>query len=583
MQTKHHPPHIPDMLLAASPLVLAVVLYGFTVGLPFFRDDLIIVPLLERVSVLDVWLRPSGIFDFYRPSAFTAWKLLSRFGGPDPALFHWVNVLAFGMCGVLAGQAVRAVGLRSRWAAAAIGWMVILWPFRFAAVVWVWAVFHGVGGVGLLMCLVGLLRYVRGAGAGWLLVAYGSAFVGVFSLESGFVLAGLASVFAVLVGKWRRRAVLAAIPAASIAGLYLIAWASLPDDSGGLDIPDAVLPRVMNLAQGLAYPLGAALARVTPPITPTEQHSLIALTLLGPLAALVLLRGRARWLGLGAVLWYVLAALPSALLLTTDYVLGAPRLSFLASIGAAAMWGAVAVDGRWRLVRWLGCGYILAAVIVGGVFLRAKRADFIRLADYSRALMTYQETLTATDAPRTMLMNAPFGLVPYERTFLSGAEGALIMQRQFHYNNFVAVNARVPSGEGIFASTRFTGHLLQQREDAFFTPFGAEEVSGAALYEDLLETDRVLMTDFIGDGDFVAVMTGGVLRERPESEPRVTFDDGRVMLYDARATITSSHSTWTNSFTASGVACHHVRSTSRLPFALIVARASYNITRPSSN
>lgn len=221
------------LLWASSPLLLAVGLYGYVVYLPFFLDDGLLFEIILRPpnSPLswEIW-GGSMTFAYYRPLVFTIWEInQSLMGGGrfDPVGLHWLNLMLYGMTGVLLGEFVRRMA--KIWAipyrytlGGLVGIIYVIFPFNYNAVMWVASMFHiasAFGAVLALWCVAGYLSpippspfphrvekgsenhsYVDlapspfygkrvGGEVTWLLGAWIGVFIATFSHENGVLLA----------------------------------------------------------------------------------------------------------------------------------------------------------------------------------------------------------------------------------------------------------------------------------------------------------------------------------------------------------------------------------------------------------
>ncbi|MBN1565709.1 MAG: hypothetical protein JXA10_17830 [Anaerolineae bacterium] len=232
-----------NLLLISLPLGLALLVYGYTLRLPLFLDDGPNFWLVETINGIEQW-EGSSAFPYYRPVAFSIWKLSQAImGGHHAAFLHLLNVLVFGATGVITGVIARRLvaveGQRHLTAESAknaeqnkdvgaglqtgppsdlphvwgrkqrrgfsgtlvgliAGCFVILVPFSYQAVTLISGLFHLTLALGFVLCIWFALRWLDGdpgdtAGASWinLILCWISAFLGVFSHENGPMLAPL--------------------------------------------------------------------------------------------------------------------------------------------------------------------------------------------------------------------------------------------------------------------------------------------------------------------------------------------------------------------------------------------------------
>ncbi len=216
--------------------MLAMVLYGYTVRLPFFLDDGPNFWFLDHINGLQQWGGSLG-FPYYRTIAFTLWKLAwAMLGGRyDPALMHLLNVFCFGLAGVLVGLLASRLAppeFNKRFGLLA-GLSVVLFPFSYQAVTLVSGLFHLTLLLGFAISLWAAMHWLDARGGRLALVlCWLGAFFGVFSHENGPLLLPLAIGMVVLVygvrSLVRSRTLLVIVPVGVISLLYLFLWATLP-------------------------------------------------------------------------------------------------------------------------------------------------------------------------------------------------------------------------------------------------------------------------------------------------------------------------------------------------------------------
>ena len=95
--TRRFSPHILTHPAVASGLIaltLTALLYGDTLALPLFSDDLVQIPWLESISWGELWSSPSP-YGYYRPLWYSLWRVWGTlFGGLHPFGLHLLNVIA---------------------------------------------------------------------------------------------------------------------------------------------------------------------------------------------------------------------------------------------------------------------------------------------------------------------------------------------------------------------------------------------------------------------------------------------------------------------------------------------------------
>lgn len=491
-------------LLYAAPLILALLLYGYALRLPYFLDD---GPHFQILGQTDGWEHWGDFapFPFYRPLTFTVWKAFEWvFGGYPAPLLHAVNVLAFGLSGVLVGQIARRLTPAPLHPTAAViaGSGFVLFPFSYQGVAMVAAAFHLTLTLGLVLALHLAFRWLDAAHQAPPLALYLAAFVALFSHETGVLIALLlpAGMLAIRPHP-QRRWLWVVLPVWLLASIYLIAWAAFSPNEDTNTLSSDLPAALASLLQGLAYPL-AALLRPLVTSNDAEPLTIIGAVNLGvALVAGVALalssphrRRIARALGFGLV-WYLLGILPAALLLDPGYVLGQTRLALFASAGGAIFWaGSLATLLHHRFTAplallWLGLGLTIS---VG--FLSDRRADFERLATWNAdavALLRAQDVLSTG----AVLLNAPMNLTPLQadRRFLIGTEGVLWTDPSIDYSQQFWMNSGLEIRDVTTASHPAT---LRAVGIAYTAQSPARD--GEPLYALLRDATQIYATHFDG-------------------------------------------------------------------------------------
>lgn len=452
-------------LLLLSPLWLTLLTYGYALGLPLFSDDAPNFHFMRSVDMVSVWAG-SPAFPYYRPLIFNVWQsLVGLTGGYSAPLLHALNLLSYGMTGVLLGLAVRrllsfvpAPQWRA-WVGALAGCLYALFPFNYQTVLPVGSLFHVALGLGAALALLGTLRTLQSQQSclSALLMAWVGAGLAIFSHENGFLVLGLMLGGVLFVGKASAQQVRRALSLLSLpvvlAGVYLFLYASLPrmNAERGLALSLDPVQGYALLLQGFVYPVAGFLRPFISGRAPDGT-----LILLFSLSSVLMSLVAWRWQGLrSAVLvlmgaaWFVVAVSPSALLLQPDYVYGSPRLATFASLGACVAWAVLigilslptqqGTARRWRQ----GLGLMLAAwcVVLSFGFLWARRYDYQRMSEYHRALIRLTQT-AGLDQTGFTLVNAPYYLEAWEdqRSFLTGAEYASFVWVGLDYDLLLWVN-----------------------------------------------------------------------------------------------------------------------------------------------
>ena len=512
--------------LYALPLLLALLLYGYVLRLPYFLDDGPHFIILGQTNGLQHW-GDFAPFPFYRPLTFSIWKAFATLTGTYPTyMLHALNLFTFGLSGVLVGQLARRIAPHGAKVSAGVlaGCAFVLFPFSYQAVAMVAALFHLTLTFGLLLCLWASAQALDGKGGGWMpMLAYGGAFVGVFSHENGLLLAPFLVGWITALYGWRalfqRRTLRVVVPVLAIVALYAVCWLAFSPNEEARSFTADFPAAFAALFQGIVYPL-AALVRPLLDVDATPAL-ILGLVAAGTLPLLLVVERRVWLLGIGG---YALAILPAVLFLDAGYVLGQMRLALLASAVGALLWGVSLA----RMRRVFALPLILLALIVSVAFLDQRRGDLQMLADYNAELVTLanaHEIETGTAA----VINAPMNLTPLDsqRRFLLGSEGVLWtdptldISQQFWMNGVDDVR-----GVRAFAhpeTNRVQGINLQVQPPPLTQP------------DDLRDIDFIIATQFNGR-TFTPVLVRGVAASTPAD---VVYPDGGLTLQAADVYLTA--------------------------------------------
>lgn len=436
------------LLALALPVLVGVAVYAYSVRMSFYLDDGLLFTMIRDYPGGTPGFRfwpGSPSFAYYRPAVFSIWEFqqmaLGRF---DPFSLHALNVFAFGFsAGVLAAIARRLT--RSTLAGMLAGLVFALFPFSYNAVIWVASQFHVLMVLGLLLAMRFGLLWLDGRGLWSLILALLSAFVGIFSHENGVLILPLLGLLA-LQGRdvlKSRRVWALFLPLTAIVAVYVYLVLTVPRPGPE---PNILWPMLLDsfamMIQGISFPLNALVRRLAGVEGSTALLIVLALIVLVPgLIFLARTRRRLAWVAGFGVAWYILAALPTILLLETEYIRGSWRLMMLSSGGAALFWaalilGLVQVQPRRDALRYsargFGWGTLLLIVVVSVGFLNQRRGEALIQSDYLWAL---QDVLEEHMGEAPLVINAPAFMHSNteDRYFLTTGMGVMTMYNYVHY------------------------------------------------------------------------------------------------------------------------------------------------------
>jgi hypothetical protein len=420
-------------LLLALALAITLILYGRSLRLPFYSDDLLQLPWLRNLTPGQLWTQASP-YHYYRPLAYSLWLALGR---PfTPSKLRLLNLALHALAAALAG--LLAADLqpdRRRTAAGLIATgLFTAYPFAYQAIPWVSGVFYPLV---TALCLLAVLAYRvgrRGGSNWWLIVSLLAAGIAPFAYESGVLaglLVGLAEAFHRLDRSEGAAYRISWWPLAHVGlnAAYLVGWLALRQ--GGittLDLtPSALAQNLTLLINGLSFPTAPLAALLGQTGLPLAAGVWLAALL--TLVALLWLARRAWSAALFGLGWFVLMAGPVLVTMRFDWLLDAPRFLYPAGAGAALLWGA-ALSQLWnerRAARLLTVGVALGAALSGAVF--AVNGVGWHLQGGMAIWDAVEAAQAEPDAP-LLLVNLPDRLAPVRGFYPYFDGGAILLPPQ---------------------------------------------------------------------------------------------------------------------------------------------------------
>jgi len=476
----------PVFLSALTACMLTVALYGDTLTLPLFSDDLVQIPWLETISWRELWSGPSP-YGYYRPLWYTLWRVWGMLaGGLHPPELHLLNVVAHFVASWLVGVMVAelsprdsdpvSVNLCSCASTAAFA----AFPFSCQAIAWPGAVYNPLVSA---MAAGALLAYDRGRRGGnvlWFSLALLLSVLAPLTYEAGLLLGGmvvLAEMLNLLSHRWshRRRGWVA--PFIVIVPLMFALWRAMRGRGvAGFGLtPSDLLRNIAYLVQGAIYPV-APLAQLV-----SQYAGLDTLLCLWPVAiptlAFLIWSGlrRRRELFLTGAGWFLLFSLPPLVSMEAEWFALAPRFLYMTAGGVALVWGAALSTLLTRRRALTGC-LLLALLLAPAVAFVRKGVNLHRMAG---------ETIweAAEVAPRgypLLLVNLPMRITPRERLYPLGFEGVTPLPQRVTAEGLIYVHTglrRAAEGVscGIVATDEPPGYTYQ----TFGRQVGWEELAAA--------------------------------------------------------------------------------------------------------
>lgn len=514
MDTKKQRPG-PFLLAALISLALTLALYGGALRLPFYSDDLLQVPWVERTSLPPLWCSV-GPYRDYRPLHFALWRLVYlALGDLQPAPLHALNLIGHSLCGALVGLLAARWGRRPRLAATLAAGLFVTFPFAFDAVPWAIGLSYPLA---VALALGALLVYLRArATARWPvhLAAVAMTLLAGFAYEGGAVAGAVILGSELTVAREGRR--LSPWPLAHLAAstLTLIA-AALVRPQGtqlhGLAWPDLGLNGAYAL-QALAFPVA--------PLAEWLGGGWLPLVLVAvpALVGVVLVARRSvGWRPVALALgWWAIWCLPPLLTLRFDWLRDAPRTLYPAAAGVALLWAGVGTVPRRNHLAALTAGLTALLCLVPAAWFVAGRMALLRQVGD----VMWDVVDLATEDPPLLVVNLPARVTPPRRFYPLGHEGVIPMPLppRVHAGDLVATH----TGESDAAFERAWGPVLPPlpyRVDPLGEPLAPGDLGAAA---------QVALVEY--DPDSMALRRAGSVGPATGEETVLArFGDGLLLL-----------------------------------------------------
>lgn len=530
------------MLVEITILVsLGLFLYGDSVTLPFFFDDILHSRWVRAHSLLALWSGVESI-SYYRPLPSTLWKLSLWFTGTfHPTLLHAINVALHILNAILVATLTRRI-VRTphrRLTGLVAGVLFLSFPFSYQAIPWVGALYHPLATSLILGAVLTALIARSASSWGWRALSLGMTVAAFFTHETALIVGGWLLGYELMYHDDDRPWRLSPWPLVYLAlGVaYTLLYFSVPRADSPL--PPFTSARLTQngayLLQGLAFPV-APLTRWTMAGWGWNDLSAAYLAAGLTVSLLVFLSWRQRMLrALGfALICFALAIIPSWLTLSFNYVISGPRLLYMASVGATIAWAcgfqALAHLGRgqWRALT-SGLSLLLIGLIVafGCHFVRARQAIH-RLGGE----LIWQVSKTASTTPadeQLLVINYPAWMAPDRLVYPVGHEGVEFMPAYTDVADLAWVNSGVQREiqTAKFANTRASLPGL-------YCGVRGPDVEWEGLAERLRAADQVYAVHFTPEA--LTLVKVGTLTQTSSTgtTPLAIFDD-RVTLVAAEA------------------------------------------------
>ncbi|MBP7687184.1 MAG: hypothetical protein KA765_04730 [Thermoflexales bacterium] len=552
--------------LIRKPLFLATLLmsaatllaYGDALRLPFFFDDMTHYVWLRGQTLLSIFIDATGR-PYYRPLQFFLWKLYETLTGVDTVVgYHALSLLVHAIDAVLVVLLIKRLTHSERWwPAITAGLIFALFPFSYQVVTLPASFTHPMVALFMLLTVLAYDAFRTSGRRRWIIAALICGLLAFGSNEGSLLLAGL-----IVLVEWLRPRVnspaengnrlqpvaaqrarfnaLSSLSAAEfirrwrwvavfgvMAALYFVWYQSRPHETSngfGLRSVETIIQNAIYALQGLTFPL-QPLGRVLMVTGLTDQLAvlIIAVPSLLVLAILFALTKRFKHYLFGAG-WFVVCLTPPVLILSHDYFINAPRVLYLASIGAAWLW-ALAIERAAGVItpiglrRALTIACVLLVLAPSFIFIR-QRMDLHNLNAAPLNVALDVAAQSPTDA-KLLYVNLPAWISTPDFWYPIGHEGALFMPSYSTMADFVSTNLNRPSQAvavefnslstpqlyyyGVYGPALGWDELapqVRQADRVYFTTYAVDKI-------DLIEAGRV--TNSSGGASPNAMIFGDVV------------------------------------------------------------------------
>lgn len=361
-QQRIHRPHWVGIVLTLAPIFAATwLLYGASLRLPFFSDDIAHFQWVGANSLIGLWKSAAGI-GYFRPLVFTLWKISVWVNGRfDPLSLHAAMVFLHILNTTLVIRLARriATGPYRSTIAFGAGALFLVYPFSYQVVPYVGAMFHPVATALALAALVLTEKPIWWREGVALLLSAAACLAHEVGIGTGVIWL----VRDILHGRdkpYRDRTLLWPIAACALGVLYTFLYLRLPRLGAPPKAPNTaqLVQNGAYLLQGWAFPIAPLLRGTIARWGWSDLQAVyvatgITTTLLGTLSW----QGRQARTFVFGLAGFIIAIAPSWLALPVGYVLSGPRLLYLGSAFVSITWSSALVG----LTTWGGRHWRAAA------------------------------------------------------------------------------------------------------------------------------------------------------------------------------------------------------------------------------
>ena len=284
----------------------------------------------------------------------------------------------------------------------------------------------------------------------------------------------------------------------ALAALFAVIYALIPNGASSAFVLtlDGVIQRTLIAAQSLAHPLVWLIA-------PLELSGAAAVIVsLAVMSLAMMYAGRVTRVAIvGGLVWFMLAVALPILWLPTGYVENAPRVFYVASLGAAFVWAGIAVwigdalSTRFAQLPTLAL-HVMCVVLItapGAIYSLDTQRFYAGASESVRAIITHGAQLLPNEI--LLVLNAPEWMAVSQRRFPLFVEDMTLLAEGVSGRDLILNNAAVDR------QVTFQRFLLPDQPELryHFQTFG-QDVTPAPATSAITTAARVLNTTYTADG-----------------------------------------------------------------------------------
>jgi len=496
-----------DPGLAGLIACLGLAIYWTTFGLNFFWEDPFDIGQVDGRSFVQLLTQPNSN-SYYRPVTLLILSAIRNSSWGQSAFAFHLPIIGFHLVAVVLLYCTTLYWFRNRMVAFSTALIFLIYPIAYEATA------RAISPHSLLLTLALAAAWLYTLGREKqrpLLIALSFllSILAVFVHENGILLPALIIPLEWYLARQGRlprfqwSVFWFALPAVA----FVILWLLIPKPVGPPQLGPH-LTEALYLSQGLSFPVARLISGAGGFGLSADWQAILAL--IGTLAVLVVLYGRAGWLVLGlALLWWVAGSSLAWAARTIDYLEVAPRVMYFPGFAAALAWGGLVGQGAvvWR--RWLNWAVVGLVAIQSFLTLH----QVINLYQAGSTLMD-QIVSVGRIADRLLYINVPDRFEYRQPLYPVGYWGMLLAPVSQDLSGFV----HLASGHTMQTESLSDFPLRAAMVDA--SPYaintrGSDAHNTSELYDKILWANQTYWTDYAPSGAMTLRQVGDISPQVP--------------------------------------------------------------------